>query len=460
MFCENCGAKVEDDSKFCMSCGAAINRDEPAQGNGNESVNSTTAQPFPADNTYLSSSPATVTQTQVFAPAPVGYPVYAAKPKKHFPLWALLTIIISAVVIIAVILFFVIASGASKPEKTVEKYFKAVTSGDYGTAYDTLNYSNSGLTTKDAYIAFMKQNEEAKTSAQKKATVTEFTITRAKTASDVLDEFVEDTDGKSTSSQSSDKSAGLSRYVVTYKLSNSNKTQNMTVWIKKGSSKQFLFFDNYKVDGSDGLVKDCTLTVPPSAKIKIDGIDMPETALVEDDTYEDSLYKRYKMPAVFSGSHKFEISAPYMDNISKTFALTNERNYSFTSFTFNTDTKNAISKISNELIPKLLEAAGDQQPFDEFSGYCSSNQDGSSSLKGYYNSVEEYFSSLNVSALKLNDIESSSYGNCSDDEGISFYDKYIIKYTLTVDGTDTDLTSSVNLIYIFENNEWKVKEAY
>lgn len=489
MFCENCGAKIDDDSKFCTECGAAINSVDPpkdpstqnpapspaSERNLNASPPEAPVRSFAPTQATVQTPPNNYTYAQVpsYAPAPAGFPMQPAKPKKHFPLWAILTICISAVVIVALILFFVIASGASKPEKTVEKYFKAVTSQNYASSYDMLNYENKDFTSKDAYIAFMKLADESKTSSEKKATITDYKIYDSRSvsitdisdiypASEVLDEYVENFGNNSTSSKSSitKQNDETQRYYIAYKLSNSKTNKIMTVRLKKQPSKQFLFFDTYKIDGSSDLAKDCTITVPPSSKITMDGKAIPETYLVKDDTDTDSIYLKYKLPAVFRGNHKFTITAPYMENISQTNSISGSENYSFTNFTFNSDTKLAISKKSNELIPKLLEASGAQKPFDEFEQYCSSDTSSTNSLKAYYEYLEKALKAQNITDLKMSNLEQSSSGNYSTSSQIAYYDRYIASYKFTYADGDRDMRGSIKLIYVFENNDWKIKEAY
>lgn len=483
MFCENCGAKVDDDSKFCISCGAVIKREEPEQETPIEKdlpPSTTPAQnlsPAPSQIPVYDPAQAPIQDytyanqpigAPVYAPAPAGFPMQQAKLKKRFPLWAILTICISAVVITAIIIFFVIASGASNPQKTVEKYFTAVTSKDYSGAYDMLNYENKDFTSKEAYIAFMKQADELKSSAEKTATVTDYKIydsnlvTRTDIsdiyrATDVLDEYVEN---EKINSAFSKQNSEIKRYYIAYRLNNSKPNKIMTVWLKKQPTKQFLFFDNYKVDGTDDLAKDCTVTVPASSKVTIDGKEVPETALVNDDSSTGYAYIKYKLPTVFKGSHKFKITAPYMKDIEQTYSVSSSVNYSFTNFTFNDDVKATIQKKSQELIPKLLEASGAQQPFDEFEQYCSSDTSSTNNLKAYYEYIEKAWKAQNMTALTMSNLEKSTSGNYSISNKIAYYDKYIASYKLTYADGDRDVRGSIKLIYVFENNDWKVKEAY
>lgn len=68
MFCENCGSKVPDDSKFCTECGATFSGATPA-----ESVQSAVPARLPPQSAYAPPPPQRQAQPVYISPQPQYY---------------------------------------------------------------------------------------------------------------------------------------------------------------------------------------------------------------------------------------------------------------------------------------------------------------------------------------------------------------------------------------------------
>ena len=164
MYCEKCGAKIENSSIFCEECGTKVENENNEQ-------------------SQIQNQPQLNVGKQLVSKGKL------CKTLKK--LWQnnKKLIVFSGIVIILLVVFIIVGSIISSPARTAKKYFKAYIKNDYSTMYDLGDFNKDFcLMSKDNYLEI--KNKESKISDE----ILGYTIKEKKiesSYSDADDEFID-----------------------------------------------------------------------------------------------------------------------------------------------------------------------------------------------------------------------------------------------------------------------------
>lgn len=296
MYCENCGAKIEDDSIFCEECGTKV-----------ENVNS--------EQTRIQNKNQTNIGKQSISREKI------CQTLKKFWQNNKKSIIFSVIVIILLAAFIIIGSIISSPARIAKKYFKAYIKNDYSTMYDMGDFNKDFcLMSKDNYLEI--KNKESKISDE----VLGFTIKEEKiesSYSDADDEFIDNYFGgyandyyeakKEEEKRIAEQNRLQKTFIITYWMQGEINEHTMTLTLNLQNKKTLLFFDKYMVVNSD-VKKDLPVSIPKGTTLIIDGNEISSEYIYSEPDATLS-YDRYVIPYIFSGKHNIEITSDLYETI-------------------------------------------------------------------------------------------------------------------------------------------------
>ncbi len=430
MFCEKCGAKIEDGVKFCEECGTAVVSEEI--------VIETPEKEVPKNEFVAPVLDENADETPVLNSVP-----QVPREKKPMSKKNKIILIASLVLVICLVCLYYVGKTLADPARIVNSYVDAVSSGDYAKAYEYMDIEESEFTTKEIYEKVM-QNQKTKED------------------SDILNYTIEEVGNES----------GLMRvYGVTYTKKGGTSTSYMDVTLMKQPGKKWLFFDDYKI-AEDGLVaKEYTITAPDGATVYVDDIKVEETYIREDEESQAGI-KSYVIPSLFEGQHKIKVESPYAKE-----KIYDEEVYSGNVLTIyrlelTDEAKTGIYTVAESFVSDFITSAIDKKPFETLEKYFSSSAD-IEDLKERFESLTER--GINEDGVGVKSVTMETFESSSGDEyGVSshytvrvnyeynytlleedWYDETIEEYT-TDDPEDSSAT--VNLVY--ENGNWLVSSFY
>lgn len=137
--CPNCGAELDDDSKFCNTCGARIQDDEntcPVCG-----------AEMDGDSNFCNNCGEQILgikEEEYEAGEPGGLEPWAVKFAdgfKKIPKWVKIGVPITVILIIGVLVALFVTAGFHSPSAAVDTYFSHIQVGDYRDAYNMITHS-------------------------------------------------------------------------------------------------------------------------------------------------------------------------------------------------------------------------------------------------------------------------------------------------------------------------------
>lgn len=409
MFCGECGTKNKKGSTFCEKCGAKLEVEEK-----------------------------TTKKEETKKEEPKKVEVKTEPKKERKPLSKQNKIIIGVVACVVAILVagYMYLGSIYKPEKIAIKYFKAYASKDANKISKIVKFEESDFVNKKLLKDALKEEERIE--------LENYTIDNNTTKEKIAKVFgVKDYDDLSKT------------ITIKYIKKGSSKEYYKTIKLVKSKNKKFIFFDNWKVDSSDLIAKDYSISVPKDSKVKLDGVSLGKEYKSES-SY--SSYNVYKIPSILKGSHKITVT------LKSGLVLTGDAkisgNYgSFSSSSLKIDSKNE-KKFINEIKEKITliyNAAIEDKSFDDIKDNF--DEDYRDDFENIYNTVKQNaLSSYNkLKELKVKDIEIRYFNTYDEDMRYTLNFKYDYKVEYkngdeTKEYSKTDKVSTIFVTYKLGKN--------
>ncbi len=488
MFCEQCGARNDDDALFCRQCGSPLRREndqypggqpaDPVYGDGLYSGQADQNQQYGGEPGYQNgqydgnpgyqngqyggnagyqNGPYGENQgygNQQYG-SNSGYQNYGdpqdRRQRKPIPKTAF---VIGAEVIAAVALVIGSAKIMEKkcsPETAALEFWKAAAEADWSTAYDYCEFPDSEMLTKQMFVNAHASDTD--TIDYKSVEVTD----AASVAADQLDSigslFGFDTD-------SLIDSAVGNTYVITYQEVGESETKYEYLNLSKTGKKQFLFWDEWKVTSSELYAKDVNLNVPAEAEVALNG----ETVSSEYEAADpdDSSRKEITFPYLFAGDYQMEITEEGMRTYRTVLAVDEYGvDTSYYDLKPSSEILESLSQQAGEDIQTILEAAVDGKSFAKIEELFSSDTLVDGDAQDDYESLIEQIkgngSTSGVITFSLDNMKVSSEGDASD-QGIELTvtaDRSVTYRRYYGSGSDDD-NITMYCDYVKEDGEWKL----
>lgn len=269
MFCEKCGAQIEDGALFCEACGTKVQE--------GQSVEQVQVQPQVNPTVMPQAAP----MPQV-TPQAVPQTMAPAVPKKPMSKSLKILLVEVALLAVAVFAFFKIGEKTFSPEAIANQFFMAESKGDWNMVFDMMDLPSSSMLTKEMFLQSVEENKLKD-------------ITNYKVTEDTYSQMRDD--------------ALLKTFICEYMPSGGSYMNTQAIQLVKQKEKKWLFFDSWKVSPSSQLVEECTITIPADAEATLEGIPLEELAGAPDKSQNN--VKKYTLPQAFPGKYELVVKAPY-----------------------------------------------------------------------------------------------------------------------------------------------------
>ncbi len=444
MFCPKCGTSNEESAKFCEKCGAPLIDNTVAA----PQPEITAPQPQAAAPQPQAAAPqpqAAAPQPQMTAPQPQAaapQPQMAAPqpqavaPKKPMSPATLKIIIAAAAAFALIIIFIITGSVLSNPKRTVEKYFTAVSAGNWEKVYGYVDIPKGEFITKDLL-------------AQAMADETTYDITNF--------EVIENDYNESSISK---------EFFVTYFRSGSSKGTTTVNLVRDG--KFMIFWDRYKVSASRIVVKDTKITVRKDSKLILDGIEVKDSYL-EPATDDKATTKTYKIDYLFSGKHKALITSDMFEDIEKDYNFSSdEQKYTATSSEIKESIKTERQMAAQNDMRTFFAAAIANKDFNAVKDLCVADDSKLNTLKSAYSTFVTRTYNNGYGVTKIDFTDFSTKATTGTTSGLPY-----IKVTVTAkvnatvnykSGNNTSVkqvTDTLNdtFTYVYKDGQWKINSV-
>lgn len=314
MFCKNCGKENADGVGYCVSCGCDLNKALPTE----KSVtnNGTTK----ARTSHIPKTP----------------------------------LIIVCTVLVVLFALYQIAANATKPETVIKNHFTALVGGDYGAVYDGLDIPDGQFTSKEQFIASYTVSNEMTNK------ITSITITKA-TATDLED----------VNPLSSSTVDAAYKVVYSTQLEPAPSTE-IVILTKKG--KLFLLFDAYKVEPSNFIAQEYSISAPVGIQVGFDGIELNDTFLSkvetpkkERDSENPTQRNIYMIPYTFFGEHIITATSEFTENYEAPVYVKSGRTETIDGLVIKADIRAKIRKMAEQTVQLFFDSALANKSFSDIS---------------------------------------------------------------------------------------------
>ena len=454
MFCPNCGTHNEDDSLFCGSCGTSLKEvnnpvenipventpvenipveNIPVGNNQVENVqmdNSSVGNVVP-DNNVMQQMNGVYSQQQM-APKPPKKPIKINK-------YVIMTPIFALTFIIAIVAFVLVGKSTYSAETVATDYFEAIANGDWKTAYEMMDISDSEYISQDLFEKAMVKNLGTE--------IKDYKVKRV-------------------------RESGFGAVVdITYREKGGSTDESISITLNEADKNGFLFFKTWKVSSQEFVAKDFTIYTAKGATLYLDGNKVSEKYIDSQDTYNDV----YKIPKLFKGTHTLQIEVGDFKGDAELYEVMGDSySYTINSVYISEEQQKEIMDIGYGYMTDIIDAAVKGKKFDSVENIFTS--DVADDAKSRY---DDYFAcdfyavdkEEGITVVELSDVEGDveSYGVSDGKVYISIRMEYDVLNTGLEkswwDGTISEgkddygsATTYVRMEYV--DGEWLISDEY
>ena len=415
MFCENCGAEYFGKQAFCEKCGHKLpdtdsfayenkeeqNAPEPAiepvsvdntqQTEPSPVENSQTSEPIPVDNTQqtepsplennLEPEVSPVVNNQPVEPVPAvnnqqsepSPAVNNQQPQKNNGkrkkgIFGVIKFLFLEIIILGAMIYFLVPYifDNFSAEHKAKQYFVALVNEDYDSVYSLFNINT----------------EDDKNFLLKKDGIKQYRASAGLT--DVLNYKVND----NSPFWKMDKGDDIRKEVViSYTNRGDSKEHTFTVNLVKESAKKYYIFDDWSIDYVGIAASNVKINVAEGAKVKVDDVEIPEKYLTTGEVPGDSTYK---IPIIFTGNHKIEVSKDGLETLKRNETVTgNNDNISLDDMRLSKDTAEALEELAINNMKSVYLAALNGDSFDKIKDIFVQDTDSLNLVKAEYDELAQ-----------------------------------------------------------------------
>ena len=332
------------------------------------------------------------------------------KKKKHPKLkWIL--IIIAALVVTAFLTFFIYMKQMTKPTRLVDRYVSTFMSKDSDSLFDLIGFETGTFITKDAFAKSMEECHQY-------SSITTYSLVPGNSPGD-----------------------NQMQYNLSFWDDNHNNPYNQTLLLNLSSSRLYFLFDQWEIDTTEFLAKNCSLAVPTGATVTVDGIDLSEHLSAVPDKDLDV----YELGSLFMGTHDITVSIKGFEDYTTTTSLpagdySGKKIYTITTsmLKVTADTEKNLKQLAESFITSIYEGALTEQDFDSISKDFTIEKDSIDSMELAYNTLvsNNITTASHLSKVDFTNFDSSTAATYAEDGC------YAIQVTSDVNYTAESIVSS------------------
>ena len=263
------------------------------------------------------------------------------KKKRRIPLLLKLGFVLLFILAAAFAVFFFYMRRQTNPSRIANEYVSVFMSKDVSALFDIMGFERDTFTTPETLSASLEER-------QKYSTITSYGMVE----------------------YAPDDPDNMRQYSIQYWDNSRGNPYTQTLVLKNTEPKLYYLFDNWQIDNSEFLARNCSLTVPAGAEVTVDDI-----ALTSDMADSDNLDTiTYRLGNLFAGTHAIVVHMEGFDEFNTNIPLTggdysNQALYTVTTsmLRITSETENTLKKEVEELLPALYSHALAGDSFDELS---------------------------------------------------------------------------------------------
>lgn len=428
MFCEKCGQKLPEKVLFCVNCGEKIPERQAAK-----NIASEAPEPMAeADN-----------QIQWEAPKPSENKIpqsVPAKPKKPMSVFSKI-ILAECILVIALGIFFGMkVKEYVSPEYVAEQYFAAVMSGDSQRAYPLVEVEN------DSFINEQQFQKVVENISQQR--VSNFKVEKEPGSED-------------------DFTCHMN---IAYRLKEDTGDYTMSLTLEKSEKKKWLFFDDWKVNVGNYIVKDVSIETMQGAKVTVAGQELSKEQISQEKNEMGNVV--YTIPRMFEGTYEAVITNDMYEDIAFEMDVYDEDDCYFEEDegTLKKEIVESVMDNAKTDFKTLWENAGEKKNFSEIK--LKSELTGSSDVAMEYEQTVNKFADKNKEGMKnlnFGEFKVNAYQDEDDyDEDVPCILVQFVSdldyISVTSDWWSGELEEEEDsmegytaiLRYVYQDNEWKL----
>lgn len=475
MFCPNCGAKNEEDSRFCYACGTPLLKEEHVQKDpAKESTENHNAgqekgpqeepyrqipqpennrqMPPPPYNNYSYGGPGTN--------PPYGNPMRREKPvKTRKPISKGIWVIAAEILAAAVLVFGItqILADRFSPQTAAESYWKAVAENKWSEAYEYCEFPDSEMLTEQMYVNANAGNSE--TLSYKSYQIVDLsksaeeTIEQLGQLSSVLGDLAD-----ASQELSGEHSDNIREYAVEYLTKGSSDKQYMYLTVGKTGKKQFLFWDEWKVTSSESWCSNIQFQIPENAVLRLNGV-VPEA---ENEVTDG--WKYITIPYLFTGTYQMEVTEDGMEPYRKIIHVSSYGcDDTYATLVPSQETLGVVAGQIGSDIQKIIEGGLYGKTFSEIQSLFSQNALQEGYVQDDYEELlrmKDNGEDSGIVTLKVDNIVSSisdiSYDRIAFETSMHIKEKYRRSWTSELG--DEDYQTTCYVVYEKDGDSWKLAQ--
>jgi len=191
---------------------------------------------------------------------------------------------------------------------------------------------------------------------------------------------------------------------VTYTNEETHESKTIHVTLAKQEKKQYWFFDTWKVDGNDNIIKEYTIDVPSEVDVTFDSKDI--TGYLKK---EENGRKVYVIDRMLSGDHDVAVSNVYIDAYSEAVSI-EENGLSYvvniSDFDMKMDDVEYVEAATEKIVFGMYSNALNNTGTEDLKGYFGESSESQALLEECYNAMYNSVNQADGETLKTLNVES------------------------------------------------------
>lgn len=280
--------------------------------------------------------------------------------KKRHSVWIKWLIFVFAILLTVFLAWYLYMKEQTKASRLAEDYVSVFMSKDSGALFDFIGFQPDTFITKDS---FQKSMEEC----HKYSSLTSYSL-------------IQYNSGRENQMQ----------YNLKFWDNNHNNPYSQTLLLNLSSSRLYFLFEQWEIDTTEYLAKNCTLDVPAGASVTVDGIELPDKI----NPVSNGELDTYSLGNLFIGTHTITVSMDGFEDYTATASLpagdySGKKIYTITNslMKITADTEKTLAQLAKDFIKAMYKSALAGQDFESAANSFSIEESQKAALAQSYDTL-------------------------------------------------------------------------
>ncbi len=334
-------------------------------------------------------------------------PIKKNKKKRHVPIPVKCLIALLILVLICGIIFTVYMKQQTDPDRIADQYVSVYMSKDASALFHFLGIKETSFLNAESFSRSLEE-------CHKYSSITTYGLTK----------------------YSDPATPDQVQYNIEYRYGAHSSPYTQTLTLKNTEPPLYLFFDNWKIDYSEYIARNCSVQIPAGSTVLIDDVALTEKQI----TSQTGQLATYECGDLFIGTHKITVSLEGFEDYSTSVYVGNSDYKDRPLYTITPsmlritkDTENKLIKQTEKMIQALYTGALQEDPFSRLHEKYPFEENMRPDLEKKYDTLihNHIQSSTHLSGVEFTDFSSSCTTAYAEDRC------YAMKITTSADYTST-----------------------